>query len=425
MVYKLTAPGKTVSRKAVLSLSLLYGILAWGLAVLIGALMNVDWGVIIVLSLLISVLTTLFMCSQLGKRFRTYHGQGDWFVTVTEAGLLLEKTAEGTTAYVNWEFIAKVMLRDNLLFLAQKNGMNHFLPLASLKPERAKELCDYCTEHAGKPVSPDKQVAPPADLLAAPALPCAAGVAARQETADEISCQQSSLARWVYLLVVAFMAGGIVVQSWTWIVTGEEQMIGLSIGVAMLFFWMRAFLHPGWALSRWVWHDIESTAHIHGGKLLAYTPGVAWSCLPLSLVTGAKLQRLSYVYVVQGGGVLGISRSVPAPAELPQPVPVKRWPARLALLGATVVVPVLVALGMWYWVTQMNQQAEDEACERGQALANYVQELLPPGEFPGPIYWAASYETPDGGAHLVFLWENDMVLQMQLPPSDADEGCSK
>ena len=415
MVYKLTAPGKTVSRKAVLSLSLPYGILAWGLAVLIGGMMNVGWGVIIVFSLLISLLTTLFMCSQLGKRFRTYHGQGDWFVTVTEAGFMLEKTAEGTTAYVNWEFVAKVMLRNNLLLLALKNGMNHFLPLASLSPERAKELCDYCTEHAGKPVPPDKQVAPPADLLAAPALPCAAGVAARQEVADEISCQQSSLARWVYLLMVAFMAGGIVVLSWTWVVTGEEKMFGLSIVVGMLFLWGRAFLHPGWVLTRWVRHDIESTAHIHGGKLLAYTPGVAWSCLPLSLVTGAKLQRLSYVYVVQGGGVVGISRSVP----------VKRWRMSLALFGATVVVPVLVALGMWCWVNQMNQQAEDEASARGQALADYVQELLPPGEFPGPIYWAASYETPDGGAHLVFLWENDMVLQMQLPPPPADEGCSK
>lgn len=425
MVYKLTAPGTTVSRKTLLGMSLPYGILTWGIMVLIGALWNADWGANIVLSLLISVLTTLFMCGQLGKRFRTYHGQGDWFVTVTEAGFMLEKTAEGTTAYVNWEFVAKVMLRNNLLLLALKNGMNHFLPLASLSPERTKELCDYCTEHAGKPVPPDKQVAPPADLLAAPALPCAAGVAARQEVADEISCQQSSLARWVYLLVVAFMAGGIVVLSWSWVVTGEEKMFGLSIAVGMLFLWGRAFLHPGWVLTRWVRHDIESTAHIHGGKLLAYTPGVAWSCLPLSLVTGAKLLRHSYIYAVQGGGVLGISRSVPAPAELPQPVPVKRWPARLALFGATVVVPALVALGMWCWVNQVNQQAEDEASARGQALADYVQELLPPGEFPGPIYWAASYETPDGGAHLVFLWENDMVLQMQLPPPPADEGCSK
>ena len=124
-------------------------------------------------------------------------GQGSWFVTVTDAGLMIEKPKVGSTTYMTWQLIKRVALKNNQLIIVLENGLSYFLPLASLSPERAQELSAFCSANAGKEVPPDKQVAPPAAMLSAPVLPCADGVPARQEMADEMVRQRTGRAWWV------------------------------------------------------------------------------------------------------------------------------------------------------------------------------------------------------------------------------------
>lgn len=418
MVYKLTAPEVKKNRLRMLMLCLPYGVLVVAIAAVMGVVMESGMVMVFLVSLLVAVSVVVLLYAHMVKTIRLMQEQGDWFVTATEAGLMIEKPEVGMTSYFSWELVEKVLLKKTLLFVCLKNGMKYFLPLASLGADRAHELHVYCTAHAGKPVPLEMQVKPPAELLAAPALPCADGAAARQEVADELARQRAPFASWALLVCLAIMVSGLVVQVWCWRVTGEADIEGLVVAFVISLFCIRAILHPGWSLRKWVRQQVRSEAHIRQGMILVHTPGVAWSMLPVSLVRGARELRHCYAYAVQGGGVLGISRSVPAPAGLPLPATVKHWHSWLALLLAGVVVPALAALGMWCWVSAPSDSVDDEAGERGCALAEYVQELLPPGEFPGAIYWGALFDREDGGVDVIYLWENGMELRMLIPVSE-------
>ncbi len=417
MVYKLMAPEVKKNSLGILMLCLPYGVLAAVIGGLMGVVMQADMMVVFIVALLVAVVLVLLLYGHMVKNIRLMQGQGDWFVTATEAGLMIEKPQEGTTAYFSWGLVEKVLMRRELLFVCLKSGMKYFLPLASLHPERARELHAYCAEHAGKPVPPEKQVAPPAEMLAAPSLPCADGIAARQEMADVLAQQRAPFALWAYLVGLAIMMTGLALEVCRWWVTSESDIESVVVTVVIALFCIRAILHPGWSLRKWVRQQTRSEAYIHQGKILVHTPGEAWSMLPASLVRGACELRRCYAYTVQGGGVLGISRTVPPPAALPLPAPVKRWCRWLALAVPTLVVPALVALGMWCWVASLPDSVEDEAGDRGCELAAYVQELLPPGEFPGPIYWGGVFDHDDGSVDIIFLWENGMELKMQISDS--------
>ena len=417
MVYKLTAPEVKKNSLGILMLCLPYCVLAAVIGGLMGVVMQADMMVVFIVSLLVAVVLVLLLYRHVSKNFRLMQGQGDWFVTATEAGLMIEKPKEGTTAYFAWGLVEKVLMRRELLFVCLKSGMKYFLPLASLHPERARELHAYCAEHAGKPVPPEKQVAPPAEMLAAPSLPCADGIAARREVADVLAQQQAPFARCGFLVGLAIMMTGLALEVCRWWVTSESDIESVVVTVVIALFCIRAILHPGWILRKWVRQQTRSEAYIHQGKILVHTPGEAWSVLPVALVRGACGLRRCYAYTVQGGGVLGISREVPPPPGLPRPVPVKRGRTWLALAVPTLVVPALVALGMWCWVSSLQDSVEDEAGERGCELAAYVQKLLPPGEFPGPIYWGGVFDHDDGSADIIYLWENGMELKMQISDS--------
>lgn len=423
MVYKLTAPEVKKNSMGILMLCLPYGVLAAVIGGLMGVVMQADMMVVFIVALLVAVVLVLLLYRHVSKNFRLMQEQGDWFVTATEAGLMIEKPKEGATSYFAWGMVGKVLMRKGLLFVCLTNGMKHFLPLTSLSPERAQALYAYCAEHAGKPVPPEKQVAPPAEMLTAPPLPCADGIAARQEVADVIAQQQAPYARCGLLVGLAIMMTGLALEVCRWWVTSESDIESVVVPVVIALFCIRAILHPGWSLRRWVRQQTRSEAYIHQGKILVYTPGVAWSVLPVALVRRACELRHCYAYTVQGGGVLGISRTVPPPAALPLPAPVKRRRSWLALLLAGVVVPALAALGVWCWVSAPEESVDDEAGDRGCELAAYVQELLPPGEFPGPIYWGAVFDREDGGTEVIYLWENGMELKLQLPvPGESEAG---
>lgn len=425
MVYKLTVSEVKKNRLGILMLCLPYGVLAVVIAALMGVVMQADMMVVFIVALLVAVVLVLLLYGHMVKNIRLMQGQGDWFVTATEAGLMIEKPQEGTTAYFSWELVEKVLMKKSMLFVRLKNGMKLFLPPVSLGADRARELHAYCVAFAGKPVLPEKQVAPPAEMLAALSLPCADGAAARQEVADELAQQRAPFALWAYLVGLAIMMTGLAVQVWCWGVTEEPDIKGVVVAFVISLFCIRAILHPGWSLRKWVRQQTRSEAYIHQGKILVHTPGMAWSMLPVSQVRGARELRHCYAYAVQEGGVLGINRSVPPPAGLPLPVPVKRRSRLLAILLAGVVVPALAVLGMWCWVSSLPDSVEDEAGERGCALAAYVQELLPPGEFPGPIYWGGVFDHDDGSVDIIYLWENGMELHMQLPESDESESGAK
>ncbi len=409
-------------KKQVLGLALRFGVLAGAIGGGVGVLQGVGILMIAFVSLLAAAVCIGLLYANLMSGAKVMAGQGSWFVTVTDAGLMIEKPKVGSTTYMTWQMIKRVALKNNQLIIVLKNGLSYFLPLASLSPERAGELSAFCAANAGKEVPPDKQVAPPAAMLSAPVLPCADGVPARQEMADEMVRQRTGRAWWV-LVWLACMMGGLVVLVWAWVATGEENVLSVGLVLGFAYMGIRSILHPGWAMRKWVHQDARSVAYIHQGKVLVHTPGVAWSQVAVPLVSAAREFRHAYVYTVGGGGVLGISRVVPPPPGLPRPVPVKRGRTWLALAVSTLVVPALVALGMWCWVSSLQDSVEDEAGERGCALASYVQELLPPGEFPGPIYWGAVFDREDGGTDVIYLWENGMELKLQLPaPGESESG---
>lgn len=299
-----------------------------------------------------------------------------------------------------------------------KNGLSYFYPLASLSPERAQELYAYCAERAGKPVPVENQIQPPAEMLTSEALPCVEGVEARQEAANEMQLQRAPFVRWAYLVALSVMMSGLFVQVWAWIVTGESDAAGVVVALVLSLFCLRGYLLPGWSMRKWAQHEAASNAHIYRGKILVHTPGMAWTLLPVALVSGARELRHSYAYAVRGGGVLGISRSVPPPAGLPRPVLVKRWTSWLALLVSCLVVPALVVLGSWCWLFLPEEQAADAALERGEALQSYLEELLPPAEYPGAIDWCALYiDESDGSCGLSIDWESGLELFIELPPA--------
>lgn len=423
MVYKLTAPEVKKNRLGILMLCLPYGVLAGVAGGLMGVVTETDNEMVFSVSLLAAAVVVLLLYWNVSKNFRLMQGQGDWFVTATDAGLMIEKPMEGTTAYFAWGMVEKVLMRKGLLFVCLKSGIKYFLPLTALAPERARELHAYCAEHAGKPVPPEKQVAPPAEMLAAPSLPCADGIAARQEVADVIAQQRAPFALWSYLAGLAIMLSGLALQVVFWWVTEEADIEGVVVPLVISLFCLRAILHPGWCLRKWVRQQTRSEAYIHRGKILVHTPGEAWSMLPVSLVKGASGLHHCYVYTVNGGGVLGISHEVPPPAALPLPTPVKRWRSWLALLLVGVVVPALAALGVWCWVSAPEESVADEAGDRGCELAAYIQELLPSAEFPGPIYWGGVFDRENGGTDVIYLWENGMELHLQLPaPGSSESG---
>ena len=283
MVYKLTAPEVKKNRLGILMLCLPYGVLAGVIGGLMGVVKQADMMVVFIVSLLVAVVLVLLLYRHVSTNFRLMQGQGDWFVTATEAGLMIEKPGVGMTSYFSWELVEKVLLKKALLFVCLKNGMKYFLPLASLGPERAHELHAYCTAHAGKPVPLEMQVKPPAEMLAAPALPCADGAAARQEVADELARQRATFALCALLVCLAIMVSGLVVQVWCWRVTGEADFEGVVVAFVISLFCIRTILHPGWSLRKWVRHQTRSEAYIHQGKILVHTPGVAWSMLTLVL----------------------------------------------------------------------------------------------------------------------------------------------
>lgn len=418
MVYKLTAPEVKKNRLGILMLCLPYGVLAGVVGGLMGVVMEADNEMMFIVSLLAAAVVVLLLYGNVSKNFRLMQGQGDWFVTATEAGLMIEKPKEGTTAYFAWGLVEKVLMRRELLFVCLKSGLKYFLPLASLAPERARELHAYCAEHAGKPVPLEKQVAPPAEMLTAPSFPCADGIAARQEVADVLAQQRAPYAWCAYVTGLAIMLSGLALEVVFWWVTEEADIEGVFVPLVIALFCIRAILHPGWSLRKWVWHQTRSEAYIHQGKILVHTPGVAWSMLPVSQVNGARELHHCYTYVMSGGGVLGISREVAPPAALPLPAPVKRWRVWLALVVSSLVVPALVALGMWCWVSSLQDSVDDEAGERGGALAAYVQELLPPQEYPGHIIYCAYYADTQV---LSIEWEEGLEVYLLLPASSQDK----
>lgn len=418
MVYRLTVSETKEKRRMMLGWSLRYGAVAGVLTAMVGVTIELDWGVISGVSLATSLVVIIQLYRRMVKGYRRIQGQGDWFVTVTEAGFLLEKPQKETASYMSWELLERVIMKKDMMLLVLKNGLRHFLPLESLSEEQAQALFRFCSEHAGKVVPAADQMPPPADVLTPAPMPCAAGKAARRELADVMTLQNAPRTKWV-IVAVPILVSYLAILVGMWMDTGEISLFGVAVVLYLVFIALRSYLHPGWVMKKWIAGKDESYAHIRQGKVLVHTPGVAWSVIPVSLLHRARAMRHSHVYEAQGGGVLGISRSVPPPAGLPQPAPVKHWLPWLTLPASILLVPALVCLAVWQWMFPGDSGIVDEAGERGCALAAYTQSQLSPDEFPGCITWCGVYEMEDGGRAIVILWESGLELTMEMPSASA------
>ena len=132
--------------------------------------------------------------------------------------------------------------------------------------------------------------------------------------------------------------------------------------------------------------------HVHQKTVLAQLDNGAWTVLPTALFDSARQLRHGIVYNTRlRGSVLADSTDSPFPS-LPVPRKARLWPHVIALFVVVVVLPVVSAL--------CASPSEDscpkeyvEAVERGEALVRYVEEILPPKEYPGRmecLYFADS-----------------------------------
>jgi hypothetical protein len=99
---------------------------------------------------------------------------------------------------------------------------------------------------------------------------------------------------------------------------------------------------------------------------------------------------------------------------LPQPRKVSRHPLLVLLLVLVLPFVALVSLSM------LQSDPYEEALERGEQLQMYVEELLPPQEYPGHIIYCAYYADAQ---ILIIVWEEDLAVYLHLSP-EYEEGQS-
>ena len=407
MVYRLARPKRRsngwflahVVVRQVLS-GLIYFALLW-------LLLPLDWYIYVVVFLLTVVILSCQNRVQIRRHERRFEMLGTQFVTMTEAGLLVESEGCGMQCYVPWESISRAWLRHDMLMVQQTNGLFHLLPTESLRREQAEEMLACVRAHAGKKQAPF--IAPPAGLLS--------------ETPSRVMASPAQWREYVNFIMGASIPGRMV--------AGYVGVFSIGLGCGLIWVWeLYALLlpllvvavvlivmvaNPG-LCARAMWKT-PSPGYVHVSRdaVLVQSDNGAWAVLPVGQIESAVQLRHGIVYRTRVlSSILADVTPVPFP-HLPQPRKVSRHPFLVLLLVLVLPFVALVSQSM------LQSDPYEEALERGEQLQMYVEELLPPQEYPGYIIYCAYY----ADAQILSIeWEEDFEVYLHLSP-EYEEGQSE
>jgi hypothetical protein len=154
--------------------------------------------------------------------------------------------------------------------------------------------------------------------------------------------------------------------------------------------------------------------HVKRDTVLVQGDNGAWAVLPVGLIDSAVRLRHGIIYRTRVlSFILADVTPIPFP-HLPQPRKVSRHPFLVLLLVLVLPFVALVSLSM------LQSDPYEEALERGELLQTYVEELLPPQEYPGHIIYCAYY----ADAQILSIeWAEDLEVYLHLSP-EYEEGQS-
>lgn len=405
MVYRLAKPERKTKgwflRHFVLHQLLLelvfFALLQWLLAL--------DW---YILGIAFFVSVALVCCQnwvslrRIERRFETL---GTQFVTLTEAGILLECESAGIRNFVPWERISRVWLRMNMLMVQQTNGMFHLLPTESLRRERAEEMLAYVKAHAGKKPAPP--TAPPADLLSENPMRISATPAQVREFVDYIM-QFAVPGRSVALHVTLFILGLAMALCWEFDLFALLLPLIVAAGGILIF-----VMRPGLCARAMRKNTTPAYLHVSRDAVLVQSDGGTWAVLPVSMVDSAVQLRHVIVYRTKVLTSL-LADPTPTPSPyLPQPVKLRLWLHRGWIAVALFVLPMLASFAYFMLATESGNAEFSKAMERGDELTRYVEEVMPPMQYPGPIVWCCLM-VDNESAVVSCAWESELEVDVEL-----------
>lgn len=334
---------------------------------------------------------------------RRFEVLGTQFVTMTEAGVMVESDDSGTKNFTPWERISKVWLRSDMLMLRQTNGLFQLLPTASLRREQADSMLAYATAHAGKKGA--TPIAPPAALLTGkPARVTAAPTQWREFVRFVMREALPGRMLLSYVAVVALSC------AFSLSVVHEIPFLPLEILVALVVA-LVIFINPGLFARAMRKNPSPGYLHVSRDTVLVLSDSGAWSVIPTGMFDSALRLRHSIIYRTR---VLCCVLADVTPEPLPHlPRPCK--PRRRLLLT------VLAVLLIFWPLFDFFPDEYEEALERGEQLQMYMEELLPPQEYPGRISYCAYYADD---AVVGIEWENGLDVFLYCAPEEGQsEDC--
>ena len=336
------------------------------------------------------------------RRFETL---GTQFVTLTEAGILLECEGAGIRNYVPWERISRVWLRMNMLMVQQTNGMFHLLPTESLRRERAEEMQAYVKARAGK--KPTLFTAPPAYLLSENPIRISATPAQVREFVDYIM-QFSVPGRSVALHVTLFLLGLSMALCWEFDLFALLLPLLVAAGGILIL-----VIRPGLCARAMRKNTTPAYLHVSREAVLVQSDGGTWAVLPVSMVESAVQLRHVIVYRTKVLTSL-LADPTPTPSPyLPQPVKLLRWLYRGWIAVALFVLPMLASFVYFMLAAESENTEFSKAMERGDELTHYVEEVMPPMQYPGSIVWCCLM-VDDERTVVSCAWESELEVDVEL-----------
>ena len=82
---------------------------------------------------------------------------------------------------------------------------------------------------------------------------------------------------------------------------------------------------------------------------------------------------------------------------------------------------MLASFAYFFLTSPVGNAEYSKAMERGEALSRYVEEVMPPQEYPGHIIYCAYYADAQ---ILSIVWEEDLAVYLHLSP-EYEEGQSE
>lgn len=410
MVYRLAKPKRMglgwFLRVVVLRRIIVLAIVMCGVSLILSAAYTISLitiGVVLFIQLLLDILAYRLHAKVIAA-------QGTQFLTLTEAGLMVEGESTGVRRFVPWARLKKGWLRHGMLMVQEVSGLFHLLPVESISCERAEEMLAFVNAHAGRKTP--APLPPPAAMLTDSPVRVTAGKAQWQEYVDYLyRLSQPGIQ------VGAYGAIAILCSVVPLCLLAALPLLLVPLLLLIVFF-LYLLRHPGGLARRLRKSPRPGWMHVGPEGMLALSDDGAWAAIPVRLIDSALQMRHGVIYHAQPF-YISLADSTPTPSPyLPQPRRPRRWRHVAGLVVSMVVLPVVSALCYFGLELKSGMDAYYEARDRGEALASYVEALMPPQEYPGHL--ECLYDTE--GPFLFMEWDGglsaDLILDDESLPEE-------